>query len=485
MNALLTRATSPSQQAPKEAQVILLDIDPGQPEFSSPGEISLIDMRSCNLGVPFTHPTVPPVTGSKLLRSHHVGSISPRYDPKHYLNCVLDLVQCYQRISSLNRALPLLINCSGWIQSTGLDIIIKLLNCSNATDVIYTSTTGPEDVVHTLVTACSGGECVLHQVSSQPFQDLFYTASRLRTMQTLSYFHLAETEAANLRWDTLPLISQSPMVVPYVGSKQAVFAVMILGDDHNPDSLSFILDGSVVGLVLIEDESAVFPSEGMFADSAMDDRSEEANGYCIQGQVRQIGSPGAQDSLNSETSFASSGLLDITSPQGEKHNMLVKTPGHLKHPSILRSRNGIPYMPFSNHSTPPLSPKFSRSLGQALVRAVDHTNHAFHLLTPIPKSELQSLHQQKRKIVLVRGRLDLPTWAYKEDLECEASSRRRQLRLLGDFQDDSVVKEEEALESRAEKRPWVGIAGAKRKGSAKVRRVRRDIRYRGYTEASE
>jgi polynucleotide 5'-hydroxyl-kinase GRC3/NOL9 len=61
-----------------------------------------------------------------------------------------------------------------------------------------------------------------------------------------------------------------------------------------------------------------------------------------------------------------------------------------------------------------LDPKHSRCIGLALVRAIDVTKKQFHLVTPLPESQVASLAE--KTVVLVRGSFDAPEWAYLEDL---------------------------------------------------------------------
>ena len=77
----------------------LIDLDPGQPEFSAPGQISLTQILSFNPGVPFTHPNADNVEAGRIIRSHFLGALSPRDDPKHYMRCAKDLFQYCRRIS--------------------------------------------------------------------------------------------------------------------------------------------------------------------------------------------------------------------------------------------------------------------------------------------------------------------------------------------------------------------------------------------------
>ena len=52
-------------------------------------------------------------------------------------------------------------------------------------------------------------------------------------MQTLFYFHMNESEGINLKWNRISLIEDVPLTVRYSGASQDIFAVMILGQEHD------------------------------------------------------------------------------------------------------------------------------------------------------------------------------------------------------------------------------------------------------------
>ncbi|KAJ4292983.1 Polynucleotide 5'-hydroxyl-kinase grc3 [Collariella sp. IMI 366227] len=74
--------------------VMVLDLDPGQPEFSPPGAISLTKITTPNLSPSFCHPTFSPAEGQ--IRAHAIASVTPALDPTHFIECVLDLFAHYQ-----------------------------------------------------------------------------------------------------------------------------------------------------------------------------------------------------------------------------------------------------------------------------------------------------------------------------------------------------------------------------------------------------
>lgn len=408
---------------PDSECVAFLDLDPGQPEYSAPGELSLLRLQSWNFGPPFTHPTSEP---NQLVRAHHFGHISPKEDPKHYYGCALDLLGHYRRMARDYRSCPLIINSAGWIQSNGLELLSDLIHGMSLTDALYMSTSGPEDVVKTLQEATSHSNVTFHQLTSQSSDLVTRSPADLRMMQTLSYFHMNEPEGnyLEMRWNPWPLTRMAPCVVHYAGPKKAILAVTTFGDAPNLEFLDSVLDGCVIGVV------------------AVDQSNEEL--------TREYDSTGALEQDESLPDQA----------------------------SIQRTAIDLPYLSISDYTTSPLSPDRSFSLGQALIRGIDPTNKTIHMLTPIPISVLQAYSPN---IVLVRGSLDTPTWAYKEDFELEKAKRRVRERQL----DANEVFDGEERRRWAEKQPWAGIVDGGRRSSGKVRRVRRDIRYRPVGEASE
>lgn len=434
-NALIQKApVTGNRDVPDDECVAFLDLDPGQPEYSPPGDLSLLRLQSWNLGPPFTHPT--PGLNQRV-RTHHFGYVSPKQDPKRYYSCALDLFDHYRQMARDYKSCPLIINSAGWIRGNGLELLSDLVHGMDLTDVIYMSTSGPEDVIGKLEGATSRSDVKLHQLISQSSDSVTRTAGDLRMMQTLSYFHQSASEGNyhELRWNPWPLICVAPLVIHYAGPKQAILALTVLEDAPNLGSLDTFLnstlDGCVVGVVALEQS---FGPSSQECDSAKAVEQDESMPY--------------ED---------------------------ADTPNHA---SVLRTATGIPCLSLSSHTTSPLSPNRSNSLGQALIRGIDTNNKTLHLLTPIPTTTLQA---HSPNIVLVRGSLDTPTWAYREEFELEKAKRRVRERNL----DSNEGFDGEEKRRWAERQPWADTADGGRRSSGKVRRVRGDIRYRPVGEASE
>lgn len=233
--------------------VLLLDIDPGQPEYSSPGQLSLLHITKPNFGPPYAHPS--PESGEcEVLWSHSVCAITPSQDPEHYMACILDLLNHAKHHMSSSLECPLIINTPGWVLGTGLELLLELMKNSKPSVVVYMSTEGPHDVVKAL--RDEAGKTPVLTLPSQITEYSTRTAAQLRIMQTMSYFHLNQKVAGQSVWNGTPLTSMPPWVVKYAGTNKGIVGVMCLGEQPHPDMLSEAINGTLVAVVVIDDTYA-------------------------------------------------------------------------------------------------------------------------------------------------------------------------------------------------------------------------------------
>lgn len=504
-NSMLTSSTaqSVSSSGTDGDGVAFLDLDPGQPEYSPSGEVSLVHVRSCNLGVPFTHPTVMSPEGDHLIRAHHVGRVSLKDDPGHYLQCAMDLLHRYTLLKHQYPACPLIVNCSGWVLGSGLEVLTELIRHWAFTDIIYTSTLGPVEVVDTLAESAGKAGTPFYTLESQSCLITTRTAADLRIMQTLSYFHLDEPEARFLRWNPSLINEIEPLVVRYSGPRQDVFGILTIGEEQGPEYLATILEGFVVGLVVIEDEAAIRceenpcqfdrPATASEQHSEEQDAAEpESNQQARFGAFRVPRENVLSDSESDQAGTDSTGSSRSSSfrpypgrrkrhSSGLKDSAAMRTNSHLKHSSISRTAEDLPYASTGVGTNAPLDPSKSYSIGQALVRGINVATKTLHLITPIPQQTFEALRRQNARIMLVRGKLDAPTWAYREEYEAAAARRRR-----ARWEDGGKAETFGADEIRAwaEGIPWAKVVDGKEPKSqgAKVWRVRRNLRARSLVE---
>ncbi|KAK1783338.1 hypothetical protein QBC45DRAFT_366067 [Copromyces sp. CBS 386.78] len=383
------------------APVVVLDLDPGQPEFGPPSVISLNKLSSPNLSPPFCHPALDPKTAQ--LRAHTVASVTPSLDPDHFVACALDLFHTYKTSPSLNQ-LPLIINTPGWIQGTGLDILSELIRQTVPNEVVYMSQDGPEETVDGLKAACQDKKIPFVALPSQQPQGQISssvdastpaasgggssrTALHLRTMQTMSYFHLffssltAQQQGLSQSqhhiqthpgptWSPTPLTHLPPWRVRYRGPRPGFLGILCYDHQPAPDLLAEAINGMILALVKIEDRAGAFRD---FPDLLVFPQEQHQSQQSMQQHQQSKNKP------------------DL---------LICKTP-----------RESLPHLPNPQGKT--LSPSHSRVLGLVLVRGIDTLKGELQLLTPLP---VEVLSEKGQDLVLVAGRFDTPSWAYAEDL---------------------------------------------------------------------
>lgn len=498
LNSLLSKAGQRRRQSRGtiDEGVALLDLDPGQPEFSPPGELSLVHLRTFVFGPPFTHPVAGSMYGNQLIRAHHVAAISPKDDPDHYMACALDLMKHYRRLLLRYPNCPAVVNCSGWVYGSGLEVLTELILKLGITDVVYMSGAGQPEVVDELLSATRKARVPFHTLPSQPSEFTIRSASDLRAMQSLSYFHLAPPTNGHLSWDHRPITSMIPWTVRYAGPDQGILGVMLLGERQDPDCLAEILNGALVGVVVVEDEAAI-PALGQeYITDARDPESLENGSDGAESPCRNTGAiyqfrDFVNDEEDSDVEDMHTSMLPLLSSPIDLQDFDNMEQDNLQaeittdHPSVVRTQNeDLPYL-FSGAGTcTPLNPKISHSLGVALVRGIDKQSKTLHLITPIPDSTIAGFQKHKTKIVLVKGKLDTPAWAYQEEY-CAATAAEQQR--TGTDGRDAVERSEnvELLEARSRPSTWEGgvpwvkiLNGPEARGhAAKVWRVRRDLRF--------
>jgi polynucleotide 5'-hydroxyl-kinase GRC3/NOL9 len=453
VNRLLSTLTDATQtrKLTKTMSVALLDLDPGQPEYAPPGQLSLVHVFEPNFGPPFAHPI--PNGKSKVIRSHAIGAISPSLDPSLYMACVADLLAHYRSLLSTEPNCPLVINTPGWVFGTGLEILVELITQVRPSEIIYMSQDGPAEVVTSLREAAK-----LTPVLTLPSQVSEYTtrtAAHLRTMQTMSYFHLDAARRAGLAWNTLPLTSMPPWEIRYSGENPGLLGVICYGEQPPANLLADTINGSLVAVVAIDDMAAI-PGWN----------SEEDNSKSSMGSIYKT----------HDTEIRAFDQYSLQ-PQQLKRPLILPTPDE-----------GIPYFNPSNAIS--LDPRYSHSIGLALVRGIDMTRRRIQVLTPILSNVIEDINQAGKSIVLISGKLDIPGWAYIEELtQKTALDKAARKQGAGDMGfDEKGHLESEASEDmdgagnrglgdRFQNAPWVDkLEGSQGRGlGSRVWRVRRDL----------
>lgn len=431
-NRFVTHLAAPredSKDTPWD-DVAYLDVDPGQPEFTPPGVTALVTMSKPNLAPSFCHPAAG--AGFEVVRSQTVASVSPALDPAHLVECAIDMFRSHYKPDTAKA--PLIINTPGWVQGTGLDIITTLIQRTEPTEVIYMSLDGPEETVEHLKSFC--GRIPFTTLPSQAGEYTSRTALHYRTMQTMSYFHLRPPSPAveYHTWDPTPLAEIPPFRVRYRGTDRGMLGVLCYDYQPHPSLLAESINGMIVALVAVEGPAA-------FGDIVSDASPEKNN------DMAQV-----EDAL------------------------VTLTP------------EGIPFIQNPNGRC--LRPQLSATIGLVLVRGVDVERGELQVLTPLAEDAVLSEFggEGRRRLVLVAGKFDAPSWAYTEDfyrrgaLEKGASGGGQEVTVADEDTDDDASEgdHEEDVGPAARdytEAPWVEMlhGNQKRSVGSRVWRVRRDL----------
>ncbi|GAO46592.1 hypothetical protein G7K_0819-t1 [Saitoella complicata NRRL Y-17804] len=218
-----------------------LDADPGQPEFTPAGLLSLQGLTKPIFGPPFVHNT-----GEELVKAHFLGATSPKDDPGHYLDCVANLVSVHSNAPSIATA-PLVINTPGWTKGTGLELLESVIGLSNATHVIFLGDRFESEI--TRIVPSNVGLFTVETAHELVSQNSKMSAADNRTLGMISYFH----SLGGSKWDfSTSLVGWAPWVVDYTGPEAGVDALTVLGDEIMPDEVGLAVNGTVVGVVLLD-----------------------------------------------------------------------------------------------------------------------------------------------------------------------------------------------------------------------------------------
>lgn len=443
---------------------MLLDLDPGQPEFSAPGQLSLVHLQKPILGPPFSHPDSRG-KGVRVVKAHSVAALSPAADPSHYMACATELILHYYRGLPISQRFPLIVNTPGWILGTGLEILINLIQGMRLTGVVYMSQEGPWDVTSSLKEASTAVHAQFYTLPSQLSEYTTRTSAHLRTMQAMSYFHLDTTDSEDFAWNATPLTAFPPWELKYAGKGAGIAGIMCLGEQPPPELLKDTIDGSILAVVIIDDRAAI-PG---WQDKSQSDNIIEEN------PIEEV-LPARHSSDTAQTSLETF-AFDSAHRARRERPVIVTTPERL------------PY--FNPANAVNIDPRHSRTVGLALVRGIDLKRHRLQILTSISVHILQEAKQAGKDIVLVSGKLDTPGWAYIEDLSRQAAMEKRARKqkappVRQKVVDDGADEDEDmgfelagdgATLEGFDEAPWVeALQGDQGRGiGAKVWRVRRDL----------
>ncbi len=218
--------------APLE-EVEYLETDCGQPQFTPSGLVSLCRAPSMR---PFRY------DDEEGLRGHHIGHVTAKANPQHYLSAIDDLF-------SRSETATCIVNLPGWIKGMGLEIVRDVVHAglklpSRTFHVVFLgSASDAADVVQ-----CMPGQVTMHYIQEhRPTKaSARYHAADLRALRMMSYFHYSREEKD---WIFRPMCELPPKAVGYGGSTRDVEGVRIMEDVSGEFALAAV-NGTVVAVIV-------------------------------------------------------------------------------------------------------------------------------------------------------------------------------------------------------------------------------------------
>ncbi|KAF1920427.1 hypothetical protein BDU57DRAFT_439926 [Ampelomyces quisqualis] len=345
-----------------------LDLDPFKSEYTPHGQISLIMVRSLNLGPGFSHPvtTLWPsgTNANEIIRAHAVPPNLTNYRD-YYSACVEDLFLAYKSLHSRDPLLPLIVNTPGSLYISDFDLLTTLITRIKPHYAVHLGDRQAIDMENEtklplLQTVVSQYRGTMHEIAANiPASAPMRTDAELRAMQMESYFHLAKQSPAHVSlraWLPNPVSELVPWELCYEETEdrlQDFVCFAMYSEPVEPRSLLHALTGSIVQLV--ESTSSVIPSP-----------------YTAQ-------------------------------PRTRKHR--------------------VPYLPKSDRTgmVHPLDPKTSKLICTALIRGFDVQKRLVQI--SVPQAHDDSMYTLiPERTVLVGGCCDPPEWAYLEDAHAATST---------------------------------------------------------------
>ncbi|PRP84318.1 polynucleotide 5'-hydroxyl-kinase NOL9-like [Planoprotostelium fungivorum] len=210
-------------------QVAFFEGDPGQCEFTPPGQISMNIVERPIIGPPWTHLQAP-------ITSRYFGGSSAGDDPEHYVQCLRQVWNNFKKHPKFGE-IPVVVNTMGWVVGQGLQMLQELYDITKpdtlvemhrpgSRPIMLTSTDDREEAKHIILTGyrkvARGGK-----ISAKDKRDLALTR----------YF------------------GQDVHVKPVASIKWKYLRMSILFESVKPSQTFWAINASLIGLCI--DRSAI------------------------------------------------------------------------------------------------------------------------------------------------------------------------------------------------------------------------------------
>ncbi|CAI4045604.1 polynucleotide 5'-hydroxyl-kinase SKDI_12G0230 [Saccharomyces kudriavzevii IFO 1802] len=233
-----------------QEELIYLDLDPGQPEYSLPDSISLnkIIPEPIALGQHLCQSS-----NFQTLLQFYIGSSSPQDEPSSYLNYVDNLIDYLEEHVFFGTSL---LNLPGWIKGFGMQILNHVIRKYKPTHLVFLETANSKRHLDELLIpqnfSTSLRDSYVPDVVRIPAHNLNSTsparfhASQLRTLKVLALFH----KLNQFDYDFAPLLKSAPLQISYGNDKGGIGGIQFPMEfrNLNPQDIRSSLEGTVIGI---------------------------------------------------------------------------------------------------------------------------------------------------------------------------------------------------------------------------------------------
>lgn len=253
-----------------DQSVNVIDLDPGQPEFSQIDCVSLNKFRTLeNLILGSNQLSL---SNSEFSLNHFIGFNSSKDQPKRYVELAGKLMDLYNKEGLLQNE-SLLINTPGWLKGFGLEIMKELIDTIKPTHLIYLNSGKSQDFTSSLNLKLDASIEII-PVAGNYFNNSLskFSAINTRSLKLLNYFH----QTNYLKFDySSPLIFKPPFQISYgLELHDGIKAVHFLENKISIKDLKNSLDGTIVGVNLLPKALKFTPKQLIITKTEFQDISD-------------------------------------------------------------------------------------------------------------------------------------------------------------------------------------------------------------------
>lgn len=244
--------SGPGRTNGRPQQVNVLDLDTTLPEFSPPGTISLVHLRTPIFGPALSHMISLHGTPSRVMKMHFLGDVEGPNVSESQIECILDLLDFdKQSRNDVGGAITVIL-MPKWLNDIDVVTANKLWAKMAPTGIVCLDTSTASPHLRPWKSSAEAADCPIRCLPVQTFDRI--PLVREHDLQMQSYFHSMSTRADRLWWDGRPVLADTgaEITLTYQGRHGQVKAVALIGGYVALQDTYDALEGSVVAIVAVK-----------------------------------------------------------------------------------------------------------------------------------------------------------------------------------------------------------------------------------------